>query len=228
VRERRTLGGGDEVWVLACAALDPLFLSGDADRAAVDEPFKFSIVMPTFRRPHRLAATVATVLAQTYANWELIIIDNAGDCRLRVTDPRISVHVHAERASASYARNHGVRYVRGDLVCFFDDDDDMFPTYLEQFAKAFRKHPEMQMACCGMVVHGGRINYSFATPEVCLRRVHVTPTWREDGPGQDQRYFRRIVHDHRWTRGSKEIVTIQVPLCRANRDPRGGLRAGRY
>jgi hypothetical protein len=217
---------GDEIWVLAAAGLDPLFLDGGP--AAVHEPFKFSIVMPTFRRPHRLPATVATVLAQTYSNWELIIIDNAGDCALRVTDPRISVHVHAEKASASYARNQGIGYVQGDLVCFFDDDDDMFPTYLEQFANAFMRHPQMQMACCGMVVQGGRINHSFATPEVCLRRAHVTPTWREDGPGQDQRYFRRIVHDRCWTKAAGAIVTIQAPLCRANRDLRGGLRAGRF
>jgi glycosyltransferase involved in cell wall biosynthesis len=228
VRERRTLPGGDQIWVLALPSLDPLFLSAGAEARSLDEPFKFSIVMPTFRRPHRLAATVATVLAQTYANWELIIIDNAGDCALRFDDPRISVHVHAEKASAAHARNQGVRYVRGDLVCFFDDDDDMFPTYLEQFAKAFTRHPHAQMACCGMVVHAGRVNYSFATPEVCLRRIHVTATWREDGPGQDQRYFRRIVHDHGWTKGSRDIVTVQAPLCRANRDPRGGLRAGRY
>src|SRR5204863_6343932 len=39
VRERRTVGRGDEVWVLARPTLDPLFLSRDPDRAALDEPF---------------------------------------------------------------------------------------------------------------------------------------------------------------------------------------------
>jgi len=135
--------------------------------------------------------------------------------------------VHADKASAAFARNQGLHYASGDLVCFFDDDDDMFPSYLEQFARAFTVHPTAQMVCCGMIIHG-RVNYSFATPEVCLRRVHATATWRVDGPGQDQRYFRRIVADHGWKKESREVVTLQMPLCRANRDPRGGLRAGRY
>jgi glycosyltransferase involved in cell wall biosynthesis len=228
VRERRPLDlSGDEVWVLAPPALEPLFIA-DLDRGTNNEPFKFSIIMPTFHRRHRLAETVATVLAQTYSHWELIIIDNAGDCGLRFADPRVSLHLHADKASAAFARNQGLRYASGDLVCFFDDDDDMFPSYLEQFARAFTAHPAAQMVCCGMILRAGRVNYSFATPEVCLRRVHATATWREDGPGQDQRYFRRIVADHGWKKGSREIVTLQMPLCRANRDPRGGLRAGRY
>ena len=227
VRERLMLGS-EALWVLAPPALEPLFLRPSQDHRSVDEPLKFSIIMPTFRRPHRLPATVATVLAQTYSNWELIIVDNAGDCRLGFSDPRVSLHVHAEKASASYARNQGLRYANGDLVCFFDDDDDMFPTYLEQFALALGRNPAAQMACCGMVLHGGRINYSFATPEVCLRRVHATPTWREDGPGQDQRYFQRIMSNRGWKKGTRDIVLVKTALCRANRDPRGGLRAGRF
>jgi len=227
VRERRPLGyGDDEVWILSpsAAEAEPLF---PAPPTLGDEPFKFSIVMPTFRRRRRLAVTVATVQQQTYGNWELIVVDNAGDCDMRFADPRIAVHVHAERASAAYARNQGLRHARGDLVCFFDDDDDMFAEYLARIASAFRTHPQARMVRCGMLVGNGSVNFSYATPEVCLRHEYATPTWAAEGVLQDQMYFRRIVRQRGW-REPRDIVVVPAALCRANSYPQGGLRAGRY
>jgi glycosyltransferase involved in cell wall biosynthesis len=193
-----------------------------------DQSLKFSVIIPTYRRSHSLNATIATILAQTYANWELIVIDNFGDCTMIVADPRIGMHVHTDKHSASYARNQGLAYATGDLVCFFDDDDDMYPRYLERFAEAFRTRRGAKMVRCGMVVGAGRVNYSYATPEVCLRREYAEPTWAPDGPGQDQRYFRRIVARHGWSTTRGDIVIVNEPLCRANRSPSGGLRAGAY
>ncbi len=223
-RRRAARPGADEIWVLAPAGLEgDLYLRPAPAGASAAEPFKFSIVMPTYRRPHRLAATVAGVLAQSYRNWELIVVDNAGGADPGTADPRVRLVRHAERASASWARNRGLRYATGDLVCFFDDDDDMEPDYLERFAAAFRANPRAQMVRCGMFVAGG-VDYSFATPEVCLRRRYATPTWRGGGT-HDQVYFREIVARNRW-REPRDIVALRVALCRANHDPEGGLRAG--
>ena len=104
----------------------------------------------------------------------------------------------------------------------------MFPTYLQQFVDAFHAHPRAKMVRCGMIVSDGRVDYSFATPEICLRREFVTPTWRNDGPAQDQLYFKRIVAGYGWTAAPPDVVTVSAALCRANSDPRGGLRAGRF
>jgi glycosyltransferase involved in cell wall biosynthesis len=231
VRERRATvpDRTDDVWILTPTDVgEELFLFPEPGLTVADEALKISIVMPTYLRRHRLPATVATILAQTYRNWELIIVDNAGDCDLRFDDPRISLHVHAEKTSAAYARNRGLEYATGDLVCFFDDDDDMFPTYLERFARAFRDHPGAKMIRCGMLVSDGRVNYSYATPEVCLRREYALPSWSDEGPAQDQAYFRRIVSRRRWTEKRGDIILVREPLCRANSNPRGGLRAGAY
>jgi glycosyltransferase involved in cell wall biosynthesis len=216
--------GRESLWILAPKAEAELTVPETAD----GEPFKISIVMPTFRRPHCLPRTIATIQAQTYRNWELILVDNAGDLDLRFDDPRIRLVRHAERPSAAWARNQGLGYATGDLVCFFDDDDDMFPTYLASFAEAFATHPRAQMVRGGMVVSDGKVNYSFATPECCLRRAHASPVWDPNGPAQDQRYFQRIVRSHGWLERRGEIVTLRRPLCRANSDPQGGLRAGNF
>jgi SAM-dependent methyltransferase len=186
-----------------------------------------SIIMPTYRRPHTLYRTIATVLAQTYPHWELIIIDNAGDVRAVFNDPRIRIYSHPEQPSASYARNQGLCYATGELICFFDDDDDMFPSYLQQFVETFQANPQAKLVRCGMFVTDEQVNFSYATPECCLRRSYATPTWSNAGPAQDQHYFSQIVAANGWSEADGDIVCIREALCRANADPRGGLRQGR-
>jgi hypothetical protein len=79
-----------------------------------------------------------------------------------------------------------------------------------------------------MIVADGRVNYRYATPECRLRREHASPSWRNRGPAQDQRYFRHIVRTHGWTETTGDIVIIPEALCRANADPEGDLRSGYY
>jgi glycosyltransferase involved in cell wall biosynthesis len=223
VRDRLALrdrpGETDVVWVLAPA---------DRVAPAPQGPLKFSILMPTFRRQHTLPRTVETIRAQSYRNWELIVIDNGGDGDYSFADGRIRVYVYADRPSASYARNQGLRHASGDLVCFFDDDDEMFPGYLQSLAAAFLANPRAQMVRCGMIVSNGEVNWSHATPECCLRREWATATWADAGPEHDQLYFRGIVAANGWSEGAGDIVVIPEALCRALSDPRGGLRGGRY
>jgi SAM-dependent methyltransferase len=218
----------DQAWILAPAVVSVDKPAGPVSHQALNGNPKFSIIMPTYRRPHTVRRTVDSILAQSFDNWELIIIDNAGDGDLRFSDPRIQVYRHVEQASASYARNQGLAYARGELLCFFDDDDDMFPHYLARFAAAFQEQPQAKIVRGGMIVSDGRVNYSYATPECCLRREHATPSWRNRGPAQDQRYFRRIIRTHGWTESAGDIVIIREALCRANADPEGGLRSGNY
>jgi len=193
------------------------------------EPFQptISIVMATYRRPHTIHRTIAQIVAQTYPHWELIVVDNARSGDYHFDDPRIRVYRHALRASASYARNQGIQHASGELLCFFDDDDDMFPTYLERFVRAFEANPGAMLVRCGIYRGGdGAIRFNYATPACCVRREHATPTWISIGQ-HDQRYFGDIVAADGWSEERGEIVVIPEILVRARSDPRGGLRRGR-
>jgi len=225
VAARLSIGNGsenDRIWVI----LPPAASIPKSDAIKTGE--KISIIMPTFGRGHAILRTVSMVQQQIYQNWELIIIDNGGEANYEFDDPRIQVHTHAERPSASYARNAGLNYVSGDLVCFFDDDDDMFPNYLETFARTFAANPQAKLVRCGMIVIGGAVNFSYATPECCLRSEFATADWSSRGPAQDQRYFRQIIETHKWSEDAGQIVTVREALCRANADVIGGLRSGSY
>jgi hypothetical protein len=79
-----------------------------------------------------------------------------------------------------------------------------------------------------MVVSDGTVNYSYATPECCIRRPYATPTWPDRGPAQDQAYFTALVGRQGWSEAGGDIVVLHEALCRANSDPRGGLRSGRH
>lgn len=195
--------------------------------ASCEEPLKISIIMPTYRRSHTILRTIRMIQAQTYRNWELVVVDNGGKSDYHFSDSRIRVYGHADRLSASYARNEGLRYATGDLICFFDDDDDMFPNYLESFARAFQAHPRAKMVRCGMIVSDGGTNFSHATPECCLRKEFATPDWSGAAPAHDQKYFREIVELNGWSETDGDIIVVRQGLCQANSDAFGGLRSGR-
>lgn len=181
----------------------------------------FSIVMPTFKREHVIQRTIDTILAQTFSDWELIVVDNAGS-KYRFEDPRIRCFTFLEKRGASHARNFGIRKVQGEFTSFFDDDDIMYPNYLETFHRAFQDSGVM-MAHCGMLTgeDGTVVNFSHATPEVVVRTPFATPHW-ESSDCHDQKYFRRLIALNQWEPG--QVVEIPEILVRATSDGRGGLR----
>lgn len=183
---------------------------------------RFSIIMPTFQRAHIIGDTIEHIHKQTFGDWELILVDNFGSNYHSAVKPypRIKYFVYSEQRGASHARNFGVQHAKGELVCFFDDDDVMHPKYLEMFNAIFQ-NPKIMMAHCGMQT-GSETNFSFATPEVVVRRQFVTPTWAACNC-HDQMYFDRIAVANKWREGN-QITTLNAVLVTARSHPQGGLR----
>jgi len=96
-----------------------------------------SVVMPTFDRPHFLVRAVESVLAQTYPNLELIVVNDAGcpvDEVLRPLDAagRITYVRLGRNRNRSAARNAALALARGKYVAYLDDDDWYLPQHLER------------------------------------------------------------------------------------------------
>jgi len=185
---------------------------------------KVSIIMGTYRRQHIIGRTVATLLAQDYQNWELIVINNEKGGAVNLpNDPRIQIHEHSEVANPCYAKNCGYQYVTGDLVCAFDDDNDMLPGYLSKMAAPFAD-PEVKVVHCGMRLDSGICDFSYDTQEAWLRATDATPTWVPNSLVHDQIYYRGIIAAKGWTR--RNIVQLGEVLIQAHTDPKGGMREG--
>ena len=87
-----------------------------------------SIVMPSFNNGHLIAKAINSVIAQSYANWELIIVDNhSSDNTCEVVsgydDDRIMFYSRKNHGIIGKSRNFGIRKSRGDWVAFLDSDD---------------------------------------------------------------------------------------------------------
>ncbi|MEI4485579.1 glycosyltransferase [Frigidibacter sp. MR17.14] len=95
-----------------------------------------SIIMPTKNRLSRLEASIGSVLAQSYDNWELIIIDDGSEdgtfeaVPSRWPDQRIRI-VSADGSGVCAARNTGLAAARGEIFAYLDDDNRWRADYLE-------------------------------------------------------------------------------------------------
>lgn len=96
-----------------------------------------SVVIATYRRATLVPKAIRSALAQTIANLEVIVVDDASpDDTERVVsaidDARIRYTRHKLNRGLPASRNTGMRLARGEFIAFLDDDDEWFPTKLEK------------------------------------------------------------------------------------------------
>lgn len=94
-----------------------------------------SIILPTYNRADTIARAVRSVQAQTFQDWELLVVDDGsqdgtGDLLSGLGDDRIRV-MHQANAGTYVARNAGLAASRGRLLTFLDSDDAWRPHFLE-------------------------------------------------------------------------------------------------
>jgi glycosyltransferase involved in cell wall biosynthesis len=110
-------------------------------------PATVAVVIPTYRRPDGLAAAVRSVLAQTWTDLALVVVDDGGggleaaglpsDPRLRVASLSRNSHV------LGLVRNVGMRLTSSRYVAFLDDDNVWEPDHLELTIKALTAAPDL-------------------------------------------------------------------------------------
>lgn len=105
-----------------------------------------SIIMPSYNTAKFISETIESVLAQTYPNWELIIVD---DCSTDDTDAvvcpylvddRIRYIKNEKNSGAAVSRNRALREAKGKWVAFLDSDDLWFPEKLEKQISFMKKN----------------------------------------------------------------------------------------
>ncbi|WP_093366248.1 glycosyltransferase family 2 protein [Sphingobacterium wenxiniae] len=105
----------------------------------MNREMKISIVVPIYNAARYLAECVDSVLAQSYTNFELILVDDGSSdssvviCRQYVDKDGRIILLEKENGGVSSARNLGLRYASGDWVAFLDADDWIEPDYLNSF-----------------------------------------------------------------------------------------------
>lgn len=125
---------------------------------------RFSIITPTYKRPEKLARALLSVQAQTYRDWELIIINDSPDdpayleFASHINDPRIRYKTNRINSGVNFSRNTGLDLVSSDSkwVIFLDDDDYLAPDALTTFAELIHKHPSLSWFMTNRALKNGK------------------------------------------------------------------------
>ena len=114
----------------------------------MDKTMLISIITPTYNREAFLPVAIESVLAQSYKEFELIIVDDGSTDNSRELinayvdkDPRVK-YLYQENQRQSVARNYALSIAKGDFICFLDSDNYWPHDKLEKSLKAFEQHPE--------------------------------------------------------------------------------------
>lgn len=104
-----------------------------------------SVVLPTRNRAALLPRAIATVLDQRYANWELLVVDDASTddtpaVLAGIDDPRVRALAGPGRGVCA-ARNVALAAAAGSLITYLDDDNRMHPDWLRAVVWAFEQQP---------------------------------------------------------------------------------------
>ncbi|MCA9529145.1 MAG: glycosyltransferase family 2 protein [Myxococcales bacterium] len=110
------------------------FRTGGGDASGAGSPL-VSVMMPCFNAAETLPMALASLLAQTHARWEAVIVDDGStdatwDVLRAVDDPRLRVERFPENRGRGAARQRCLEMARGDFLSMLDSDDWLFPDKL--------------------------------------------------------------------------------------------------
>ncbi|HEY9197942.1 MAG TPA: glycosyltransferase [Gammaproteobacteria bacterium] len=123
-----------------------------ARRMLVEHPEKVSVLMSTYNRREFLPAAIASVLAQDYANLELVLVNDGGvdvsDLVAAQQDGRIRLIELDRRRGKPYAINRAYEQSTGRFIAHLDDDDIWYPDHLARLMLPLLTMPSVQLAYC--------------------------------------------------------------------------------
>jgi len=107
-----------------------------------------SIMMPAYNAERYIGEAIASVREQTYAHWELLIVDDGSTDRTAAiaaqaaaADPRVRL-IQQPNGGEAVARNTALTHMRGELIAFLDADDAYLPHHLAAVVAYLQAHPD--------------------------------------------------------------------------------------
>jgi glycosyltransferase involved in cell wall biosynthesis len=143
-----------------------------------------SVVVPTYNRAAVVVEMLASVQAQTCADFEIVLVDDGstddtGERVRALGEPRLR-YVRKDNGGVSSARNHGLRLAQGEIIAFVDSDDLWKPDTLERIVDFFGRHPEAGAVFGDVVKHDGEV---------------YVPSFARDSPAFSRLLARHAGHD---------------------------------
>jgi|ERR1700728_4883767 len=210
-----------------------------------------SIGMPAYNCEKTLATAVHSILNQSYANWEMLVMEDGStdhtlEVALSFSDPRITVYTNHSHKGLVPCLNQAVATSGGEYFTRMDADDVAYPERLERQVEYLERHSDIDLLGCSMLVFKGD---GVAVGTRLVRETHQEicqrpsdgfgighPTWM----GRTQ-WFRAHPYDAKAVRAEDQVLLLRshltscfacLPeiLCgyRENRLVLGKILRGRY
>ena len=138
-----------------------------------------TICITAYNRERLLPKTVKSVLAQTYPNTEIIIVDDHSQDKtweviksIKKKHPKIHIMRHQKNKGLSAARNTAIKKAKGKYFTFIDDDDQWKKNYIDSFVQVAKKYDEKWCFCCGNTYKNPRGRIVHTVPKMEGRLDH--------------------------------------------------------
>jgi glycosyltransferase involved in cell wall biosynthesis len=123
-----------------------------------------SVLMTVYNREKYIEEAIESVIASTYQNWELIIVDDQSKDKsveiarqFELKDSRIKLHVNGKNLGDYPNRNQAAKYANGKYLKYLDSDDLIYPHGLEAMVSAMEKYPAAAFGMPG--IPNGDLSY---------------------------------------------------------------------
>ena len=112
---------------------------------------KISVIIPLYNKGFIISETLDSVLAQTFTDFEVVIVndgstDNSFEIVSRFSDERIKLFQQQNKGAAA-ARNLGIEKATGELIAFLDADDYWYPNHLDELYQLYIDFPNCGIYC---------------------------------------------------------------------------------
>jgi glycosyltransferase involved in cell wall biosynthesis len=151
----------------------------DQDNSPIENP-RVSVIIPAYNSVRYIGKAITSVLAQTYRNWELIVVDDGSTDNSREVLSSFDKHIRyiwQENKGLAGARNTGIHEAKGELIGLLDADDEWLPTYLEKMVDLAHHRPDASVYYCrarGIDSEGNQLPQVFGGPPVPQEYLYRT------------------------------------------------------
>ena len=121
-----------------------------------------SVIIPSYNSAHFIKDAIASILQQTYTDWELIVVNDGSTDNLEAIiqpylkqDKRINF-LQKPNGGLGSARNFGIKQAKGTYILPLDADDMFAPTFMEKAVGAFISRPNLKLVYCRATYFGAK------------------------------------------------------------------------
>ncbi len=143
-----------------------------------------SVLIVAYNHEKYIAQAIESVLASTYQNWELIVVDDKSQDRTveiaksyEAKDNRIKLYINETNLGDYPNRNKAASYAKGKYLKYVDGDDLIYPYGLEQLVFYMEQFPDAAYGLCSLSQDDSKIYPFMLSPQDAYKRHYINNLW---------------------------------------------------